>query len=203
MLVLVPPSSVLLHVLAQVCQAVHQVAPTRLLGKQKPLIKVFHHTRVVGGCNVRSIKVEAIEPHQLTGVATLLHNEWASFSRVGQADDLAARAGEEVSQIPRFLDQRCVATCAQEGEAQIGAERFKVGAGDFIGFPLDGKAHTIVNTGAEDLVYLTGGEDMPTDIGHFPSIGKMAVFKPDGIELIDESAGKTYSFQQWIAGDLK
>lgn len=35
-----------------------------------------------------------------------------------------------------------------EGEAQIGAERFKVGAGDFIGFPLDGKAHTIVNTGA-------------------------------------------------------
>lgn len=89
------------------------------------------------------------------------------------------------------------------GEAQIGEEKFTVGAGDFIGFPLDGKAHTIVNTGAEDLVYLTGGEDTPYDIGHFPSIGKMAVFKPDGIELIDESAGKTYSFQQWIAGDLE
>lgn len=89
-----------------------------------------------------------------------------------------------------------------EGEAQIGEERFKVGAGDFIGFPLDGKAHTIVNTGTVDLVYLTGGEDTPTDIGHFPSIGKLAVFKSDGIELIDESAAKTYSFEQWIRGDL-
>jgi uncharacterized cupin superfamily protein len=90
-----------------------------------------------------------------------------------------------------------------EGTAQIGEEKFKVSAGDFIAFPLNGKAHTIVNTGTRALVYLTGGEDTPYDIGHFPTIGKMIVFKPDGVELIDESAGKTYSFQQWIAGDLK
>jgi hypothetical protein len=31
----------------------------------------------------------------------------------------------------------------------------------------------------------------------------MVVFKPDGIDVIEESGGKTYSFQQWIAGDLK
>jgi hypothetical protein len=30
----------------------------------------------------------------------------------------------------------------------------------------------------------------------------MAVFKPDGIEIIDESSSKTYSFQQWIAGNF-
>lgn len=90
-----------------------------------------------------------------------------------------------------------------EGTAQIGEDRIEVAAGDFIAFPLNGKAHTIVNTGARDLVYLTGGEDTPYDIGHFPSVGKMIVFKPDGVELIDEGAGKTYSFQQWIAGDLK
>jgi len=89
-----------------------------------------------------------------------------------------------------------------EGEAQIGDEKFKVSAGDFIGFPVDGKAHTIVNTGTTDLVYLTGGEDVPTDVGHFPGIGKMAVFKQDRIEMIDESAAKTYSFEQWIRGDL-
>ncbi len=60
-----------------------------------------------------------------------------------------------------------------------------------------------MNTGTRDLVYLTGGEDMPYDIGHFPTINRMAVFKPDGIELIDESSAKTYSFQQWIAGELE
>lgn len=90
-----------------------------------------------------------------------------------------------------------------EGEAQIGDEKFKVGAGDFIGFPVNGKPHTVVNTGSTDLVYLTGGEDAPTDIGHFPGIGKMAVFRQDSIQLIDESAAKTYSFQQWISGDVK
>jgi uncharacterized cupin superfamily protein len=89
-----------------------------------------------------------------------------------------------------------------EGTAQIGDEKIKVSAGDFIAFPLNGKAHTIVNTGTRDLVYLTGGEDTPYDIGHFPSVKKMAVFKPDGIELIDESGGRTYSFQQWFAGEL-
>lgn len=61
---------------------------------------------------------------------------------------------------------------------------------------------TIVNTGTRDLVHLTGGEDTPDDIGHFPGIKKMAVFKPDGIELIDEGNAKTHSFLQWIAGEI-
>jgi len=90
-----------------------------------------------------------------------------------------------------------------EGTAQIGDEKIKVGAGDFIAFPLNGKAHTIVNTGTRDLVYLTGGEDSPHDIGIFPGIGKIAVFKPEGITLLDESNAKTYSFQQWIAGEIE
>lgn len=88
------------------------------------------------------------------------------------------------------------------GEAQIGEEKFAVGPGDFIGFPLDGKPHTILNTGSEDLVYLTGGEDSPQDIGHFPTVGKMALFKDGAIELIDRSASKTYSLEQWIRGEI-
>jgi uncharacterized cupin superfamily protein len=89
-----------------------------------------------------------------------------------------------------------------EGTAQIGEENIKVGAGDFIAFPLNGKAHTIVNTGTRDLVYLTGGEDSPYDIGHFPSINKMIVFKPDGVDLIDDSAAMHYSMQDFISGKL-
>jgi len=89
-----------------------------------------------------------------------------------------------------------------EGTAQIGDDKIKVTAGDFIAFPLNGKAHTIVNTGARDLVYLTGGEDSPYDIGHFPGINKMIVFKPEGVELIDGSAARSYSFQDFISGKL-
>jgi uncharacterized cupin superfamily protein len=89
-----------------------------------------------------------------------------------------------------------------EGTAQIGDDRIKVSAGDFIAFPLNGKAHTIVNTGTRDLVYLTGGEDSPYDIGHFPSVNKMIVFKPEGVDLIDGSAARSYSFQDFISGKL-
>lgn len=89
-----------------------------------------------------------------------------------------------------------------EATAQIGDQMIKVTVGDFIAFPLDGKAHTIVNTGTRDLVYLTGGEDSPYEIVQFPSISKMLVFKPEGVDLIDASASKSYSFQEFISGEL-
>jgi uncharacterized cupin superfamily protein len=89
-----------------------------------------------------------------------------------------------------------------EGEAQIGEAKIKVGPGDFIAFPLNGKAHTIVNTGTRDLVYLTGGEDSAQEIGHFPSIGKMILFGPEGVELIERSAAKRYSIEAFMTGKL-
>jgi uncharacterized cupin superfamily protein len=89
-----------------------------------------------------------------------------------------------------------------EATAQIGEEKIKVAAGDFIAFPLNGKAHTIVNTGTHDLIYLTGGEDSPQEIGHFPSVNKMIVFSPAGVDLIDAGAKKSYSLQDFIAGKL-
>jgi uncharacterized cupin superfamily protein len=90
-----------------------------------------------------------------------------------------------------------------EGTAQIGEEKTKVAAGDFIAFPLNGKAHTIVNTGTSDLVYLTGGDDTPTEIAHFPSINKMIVFSEAGVDIADTSATKHYSLQDFITGNLK
>ena len=89
-----------------------------------------------------------------------------------------------------------------EGTAQIGEEKFKVTAGDFIAFPLNGKAHTIVNTGTTDLVYLTGGEDTPRDIGFFPTANKIAVFKPDGIDVLDTRDARSLSFEQWFTGQI-
>jgi uncharacterized cupin superfamily protein len=90
-----------------------------------------------------------------------------------------------------------------EGTAQIGDEKIKVATGDFIAFPVNGKAHTIVNTGARELVYLTGGEDSPHEIGYFPTINKMIVFSPAGVDVIDASAKKTYSLEQFMTGTLE
>src|SRR4029434_1077438 len=75
-----------------------------------------------------------------------------------------------------------------EGTAQIGDEKVPLAAADFIAVPLHANAHTLVYTGTRDLVYLTGGEDSPHEIGHFPTVGKMIMFGPDGVDLIDTSA---------------
>src|ERR1700674_3158076 len=49
------------------------------------------------------------------------------------------------------------------GAAEVGADTFEVGAGDFLGFP-PGTAHHLRNTGPDDLVYLSGGENLATEV---------------------------------------
>jgi uncharacterized cupin superfamily protein len=61
------------------------------------------------------------------------------------------------------------------GVVDIGAETFELGPGDFAGFPAASHAHHIRNTGAEELVYLCGGENVPLEIADFPREGKRMV----------------------------
>lgn len=58
------------------------------------------------------------------------------------------------------------------GAVLLGSERHEVGAGDFIGFPVHGPAHAMVNDGAEDLVYLVGGNRPAFDVCDYPRLGK-------------------------------
>ena len=62
-----------------------------------------------------------------------------------------------------------------KGVVDIGDETFDLGPGDFVGFPAGSHAHHIRNTGAEELVYLCGGENAPIEIGDFPREGKRMV----------------------------
>jgi quercetin 2,3-dioxygenase len=60
------------------------------------------------------------------------------------------------------------------GTAEIGEERFPVGAGDFLGFPPATHAHHLI-AGGEDLVYLSGGENHAVEVADFPREGKRLV----------------------------
>ena len=44
--------------------------------------------------------------------------------------------------------------------------------GDFAAFPPRGPAHKLTNTGSETLIYLTGGDNLPTDVIDFPELNK-------------------------------
>ena len=69
-------------------------------------------------------------------------------------------------------DEEWVYILSGRGIAQIGDEKFEVGAGDFMGFTAGSLAHNLHNPNAEDLVYLVGGNRLPFDVCDYPKIGK-------------------------------
>ena len=73
------------------------------------------------------------------------------------------------------------------GTAIIDGEDYFIEAGDFMGFPTPSVAHTLINTGDEDLVYLMGGETGAVEIGEFPELGKVAIRDGGGAYLVDVS----------------
>ncbi|TPX69302.1 hypothetical protein SpCBS45565_g02569 [Spizellomyces sp. 'palustris'] len=54
----------------------------------------------------------------------------------------------------------------------VEVETKDIGPGDFLGFKRSGRAHNLVNTGTEDLVYLLGGERNSHDQCTYPKLGK-------------------------------
>lgn len=51
-------------------------------------------------------------------------------------------------------------------------ENYQLKAGDFVGFPAHGAAHSMFNNSAADAVYLMGGSRPPIDICNYPDISR-------------------------------
>lgn len=58
------------------------------------------------------------------------------------------------------------------GTVSLGGNDHPLAAGDFVGFPANGPAHTMTNSGTEDLVYLIGGNRAEMDVCDYPLQGK-------------------------------
>ncbi|MEN2751714.1 cupin domain-containing protein [Psychrobacter sp. FBL11] len=55
---------------------------------------------------------------------------------------------------------------------RYGNDSYPLTAGDFVGFPAHGEAHSMVNDSDTDAVYLMGGSRPPIDICHYPEINR-------------------------------
>ncbi|MGP4712806.1 MULTISPECIES: cupin domain-containing protein [unclassified Psychrobacter] len=77
-----------------------------------------------------------------------------------------------------------------EGELTLryGDETYPLSAGDFVGFPAHGAAHSMRNDSDSDATYLMGGSRPPIDITNYPDI-KRRMYKIHGekefVDLID------------------
>jgi len=77
-----------------------------------------------------------------------------------------------------------------EGKVFLDDKEFSLFAGDFVGFPANGPAHTIINSGSSDLIYIMGGDRPPFDIVHYPGLQKqLYVYEEKGArkrEVVDD-----------------
>lgn len=88
------------------------------------------------------------------------------------------------------------------GMVQIGEDDVSIGAGDYVGFPVDGTVHHLRNTGAEDLVVLQGGERTPREVARFPTIAKTALFDAPKVTFYgDDGSVEERHLSEWIAKD--
>ena len=76
--------------------------------------------------------------------------------------------------------------------AEIDGEEYEVGPGDFMGFPTPSVAHHLRNTGAEDLVYLMGGEHRGAEVADFPRLGKRMVRMGEKLDIYDIADAKPF-----------
>jgi uncharacterized cupin superfamily protein len=76
--------------------------------------------------------------------------------------------------------------------ALIDGTEYPIGPGDFIGFPTPSVAHLLRNTGAEDLVYLAGGENREFEIAEFPTLRRRMVRTGDQVAIYDDADAKAF-----------
>jgi len=74
-----------------------------------------------------------------------------------------------------LVEEEWVYVLSGQGIAEIDGEAHVVGPGDFMGFAATSVPHLLQNRGAEDLVYLMGGESCPVDVIEYPHLGKRYV----------------------------
>jgi uncharacterized cupin superfamily protein len=77
--------------------------------------------------------------------------------------------GREYSEYHRHLyEEQCFYILSGRGEAVIEEKAYALNAGDFLGFPKNGVAHTILNNGDEPLVFLCARVNLEQDVCDYP-----------------------------------
>lgn len=84
-----------------------------------------------------------------------------------------------------YYEEECVYILAGEATVTIADEHYPVKAGDFIGYPLDGHAHTMRNTGSEKLICIVVGQRLQQDVADYPHLGKRLYRRSGQWDLVD------------------
>jgi len=128
---------------------------------------------------LKASDIEAMEPqcsvHPLNEKAVRLKKMLGDMTGLTQFGFLLVTLmpGHESSEYHRHLyEEECVYILSGNGEVTIDGRAYEIGPGDFMGFPREGAAHVLSNTGDEPLRFIVAGQRLEHDVCDYPRIGK-------------------------------
>ncbi len=112
------------------------------------------------------------------------------------------RTGVSLARIPpskesfvyhsHHFEEEWVYILSGRGVAEIDGSEFDVGPGDFMAFPTPSVPHHLRNAGADDLIYLMGGENREFEVADFPALGRRMVREGAKIEIYNSGDAKPF-----------
>lgn len=134
--------------------------------------------KMTGKTKAHLLNPEAIRESKSLGAATGLTNLGFNLMTV--------MPNREYSEYHRHLyEEQCFYILSGRGEAIIDEQRYAINGGDFLGFPKNGVAHTILNTGDEPLVMLSARVNLEQDICEYPRKNKRLYMNGSEEALVD------------------
>lgn len=84
-----------------------------------------------------------------------------------------------------YYEEECLYILSGTGLLILDGEEFEVGAGDFVGLPVNTAAHNLINNSKDTLVFLVMGQRLEQDIGDYPNKGKRLYRYSGQRDLVD------------------
>lgn len=83
------------------------------------------------------------------------------------------------------FEEECVYILSGTATVTIDEIDYEVSAGDFVGYPAGGLAHTMKNTGTELLRCIVVGQRLTPDVADYPRLGKRLYRYDQSNDLVD------------------
>lgn len=128
-------------------------------------------------------KVHALNPNAVRTSKSL--GDATGLTQIG-VHLVTVLPGHDSTEYHRHVyEEEFIYVLSGRGTAVIDGQMHAVAAGDFMGFPRDGVAHGLSNTGTEPLVCLVGGQRLEQDVCDYPHQNKRLYINGTQEDLVD------------------
>jgi uncharacterized cupin superfamily protein len=128
-------------------------------------------------------KVHALNPNAVRSAKSL--GDAVGLTQLG-VHLVTIQPGHDSTEYHRHLyEEEFVYLLSGRGTAEIDGQKIEVAAGDFLGFPRNGVAHGLSNTGTEPLVCLVAGQRLEQDVCDYPHQNKRLYINGAQEDMVD------------------